>query len=107
MYAAIVFLPLLGAAIAGLFGRIIGARASELVTTGLLFVSAALSCFAFYDVIALGHAQLVPVATWVISGDFRADWAIRADALTAVMLVVVTGVSALVHFYSIGYMRDD
>jgi NADH-quinone oxidoreductase subunit L len=107
VYLAIVFLPLLGAAIAGLFGRFIGARASELVTTALLFVSAAISCFAFYDIIVLGHATLVRVATWVISGDFRADWAIRADALTAVMLVVVTGVSALVHFYSIGYMRDD
>ncbi|HEX3431752.1 MAG TPA: NADH-quinone oxidoreductase subunit L [Rhizomicrobium sp.] len=107
MYLAIVFLPLLGAAIAGLFGRLIGARASELVTTALLFVSAALSCFAFYDVIVLGHAALVRIATWTVSGDFRADWAIRADALTAVMLVVVTGVSALVHLYSIGYMRDD
>jgi len=107
VYLAIVFLPLLGAAIAGLFGRLIGARASEVVTTGLLFVSAGISCFAFYDIIVLGHATLVRVATWTISGDFRADWAIRADALTAVMLVVVTGVSALVHFYSIGYMRDD
>ena len=107
MYLAIVFLPLLGAAIAGLFGRFIGARASERVTTGLLFATAALSCWAFYDIILLGHAALVRVATWTISGDFRAEWAIRADALTAVMLVVVTGVSALVHFYSIGYMRDD
>jgi NADH-quinone oxidoreductase subunit L len=78
-----------------------------LVTTGLLFVSAALSCWAFYDIIALDHATLVRVATWTISGDFHADWAIRGDALTAVMLIVVTGVSALVHFYSIGYMRDD
>jgi len=107
VYLAIVFLPLLGAVIAGLFGRFIGARASELVTTALLFVSAAISCFAFYDIIVLGHTTLVRVATWTVSGDFHADWAIRADALTAVMLVVVTGVSALVHFYSIGYMRDD
>jgi NADH-quinone oxidoreductase subunit L len=107
VYLAIVLLPLLGAAIAGLFGRFIGSRASELVTTGLLFVSAALSCWAFYDIIALDHAKLVRVATWTISGDFHADWAIRGDALTAVMLIVVTGVSALVHFYSIGYMRDD
>jgi NADH-quinone oxidoreductase subunit L len=107
VYLAIVLLPLLGAAIAGLFGRFIGSRASELVTTGLLFVSAALSCWAFYDIIALDHATLVRVATWTISGDFHADWAIRGDALTAVMLIVVTGVSALVHFYSIGYMRDD
>ena len=107
MYDAIVFLPLLGAFIAGLFGRLIGTRGSELVTTVLLFVSFALSCWAFYDIIFLGHAGLVPVATWTVSGQFHADWAIRADALTAVMLVVVTGVSALVHLYSVGYMSED
>ncbi len=107
MYAAIVFLPLLGSAIAGLFGRVIGARNSELVTTILLFVSAALSCWAFYDVIFLGHAGLIPISDWIRSGSFQSGWAIRVDALTAVMLVVVTGVSALVHLYSIGYMDDD
>ena len=107
MYAAIVFLPLLGSAIAGLFGRFIGARTSEIVTTGLLFVSAALSCYAFYDVALLGHDQTVRVAQWITSGDFEADWALRVDTLTAVMLVVVTGVSSLVHLYSVGYMCDD
>ncbi len=107
MYAAIVFLPLLGSAIAGLFGRFIGARASELVTTVLLFVSAALSCYAFYDVCFLGHAQTVRIAQWITSGDFEADWALRVDSLTAVMLVVVTGVSSLVHLYSVGYMHED
>ncbi|HEX4159624.1 MAG TPA: NADH-quinone oxidoreductase subunit L [Rhizomicrobium sp.] len=107
MYAAIVFLPLLGSAIAGLFGRAIGARNSELVTTVFLFASAALSCWAFYDVIFLGHAGLIPIADWIRSGSFQAGWAIRVDALTAVMLVVVTGVSALVHLYSVGYMSDD
>jgi len=107
MYAAIVFLPLLGCAIAGLFGRIIGARASEIVTTGLLFASAALSCYAFYDVNFLGHSAIVQVAPWIDSGNFQVDWTLRIDALTAVMLVVVTGVSSLVHLYSIGYMHDD
>ncbi|HET7335304.1 MAG TPA: proton-conducting transporter membrane subunit, partial [Rhizomicrobium sp.] len=107
MYTAIVFLPLLGFLIAGLGGRIIGARPSEIVTTALLFVSAALSCVAFYDVALMGHAQIVPVGTWIHSGDFAVDWVLRIDSLTAVMLVVVTGVSALVHLYSIGYMHDD
>jgi NADH-quinone oxidoreductase subunit L len=107
VYSAIVFLPFIASIIAGLFGRLIGARASELVTTGALFVSAALSCLAFYDVIYLGHAQVVHVLEWVVSGGFEADWTIRVDALTAVMLVVVTGVSSLVHLYSIGYMHDD
>ncbi|HSC19753.1 MAG TPA: NADH-quinone oxidoreductase subunit L [Rhizomicrobium sp.] len=107
MYAAIVFLPLLGSAIAGLFGRFIGARGSELVTTILLFVSAALSCYVFYDVCFLGHGGIMRIAQWITSGDFEADWGLRVDTLTAVMLVVVTGVSSLVHLYSIGYMHDD
>ncbi|MGN6515009.1 MAG: NADH-quinone oxidoreductase subunit L [Rhizomicrobium sp.] len=107
MYAAIVFLPLLGAAIAGLFGRLIGARPSELVTTVLLFVSAALSCYVFYDVAVMGHGAIVQIMPWITSGDFNADWMIRVDTLTAVMLVVVTGVSSLVHLYSIGYMHED
>ena len=107
MYASIVFLPIIASLIAGLFGRVIGARASELVTTGALFVSAALSLAAFYDVTLMGHSHLVQVLPWIYSGDLRADWTIRVDALTGVMLVVVTGVSSLVHLYSIGYMAED
>src|ERR1700742_1018801 len=106
MYQAIVFLPILASAIAGLSGRVIGARASEIVTTGALFVSAALSAYVFYDVCWLGHATITQVAPWIHSGDFAADWTIRVDSLTAVMLVVVTGVSSLVHLYSIGYMAE-
>jgi len=107
VYASIVFLPIIASLIAGLFGRLIGARASELVTTGALFVSAALSLVAFQDVTLMGHSHLVQVLPWIYSGDLRADWTIRVDALTGVMLVVVTGVSSLVHLYSIGYMADD
>ena len=67
MYAAIVFLPILGSAIAGLFGRVIGARASELVTTGLLFVSAALSIVAFKDVALEGHNYVTQILPWIRS----------------------------------------
>src|SRR5271155_3799098 len=101
MYAAIVFLPIIGSTIAGLFGRVIGARASEIVTTGLLFVSAALSIVAFNDVALQGHHYIIQIMPWIHSGDFAVDWTIRVDAITAVMLVVVTGVSSLVHLYSI------
>lgn len=107
MYAAIVLLPLLASAAAGLLGRLIGARASEILTTGALFVSAGLSIAAFADVAIGGHAQVVTLYRWIASGDLAIDWAVRIDTLTAVMLVVVTGVSALVHLYSIGYMADD
>jgi len=104
---AIVFLPLLGFLIAGLMGREIGARASEIVTTLLLFVSAALSCFTFYQVALLGHVETIVLGQWLSSGNLHIDWAIKLDTLTAVMLVVVTGVSSLVHLYSIGYMAGD
>ena len=108
MYATIVFLPFLGCVIAGLFGRLIGPRPSELVTTGLLFVSAALSVVAFAQVALGGGAtQIIPILPWIHSGDFAADWTVRVDGITAVMLVVVTGVSSLVHLYSIGYMHED
>src|SRR5579871_3977166 len=107
LYAAIVFLPIIGSAIAGFFGRLIGARASEIVTTAMLFASAALSCFAFYDAAWLGHGGIVPLVPWIMSGALDVEWSLRVDSLTAVMLVVVTGVSSLVHFYSIGYMHDD
>jgi NADH-quinone oxidoreductase subunit L len=107
MYTAIVFLPIIGSAIAGLLGRVIGARASELVTTGFLFVSLALSLVAFNDVALEGHKYIIPILPWIHSGDFVADWTVRIDTITAVMLVVVTGVSSLVHLYSIGYMAED
>src|SRR5579884_4085100 len=107
MYAAIVFLPIIGSAIAGLFGRVIGQRPSELVTTVFLFISAALSIVAFNDVALQGHHHIVQILPWIHSGDFAVDWTIRVDSITAVMLVVVTGVSSLVHLYSIGYMAED
>jgi NADH-quinone oxidoreductase subunit L len=107
MYQAIVFLPLLGSAIAGLFGRLIGARPSELVTTVLLFASMVLSWISFAQV-GFGHQDVrVEIAPFIVSGDLRVDWALRVDTLTAVMLVVVTTISAFVHLYSIGYMAED
>src|SRR3954453_1190641 len=108
MIIAIVFLPLLGFLIAGLFGRFIGARPSEVVTTSLLFVSLLFSWIIFVQV-GFGTAETsVPVlGNWFTSGTLKVDWALRVDTLTAVMLVVVTTVSALVHLYSIGYMHDD
>ena len=109
MYDLIVFLPLVGFLVAGLFRSQLGPRNAELVTTGLLAVSCLLSWVAFFGV-AYGHneeALVVPVANWFASGKLEVAWALRIDALTAVMLVVVTTVSLLVHWYSIGYMHED
>jgi NADH-quinone oxidoreductase subunit L len=107
MYSAIVFLPLLGFLIAGLFGRWLGSRGAQFVTSGLLVVSAVLSIIAFPNVTFGGVTEHVQIMTWIDSGAFESDWRLRIDALTAVMLVVVTSVSALVHIYSIGYMSHD
>ncbi|MCE9651394.1 MAG: NADH-quinone oxidoreductase subunit L [Parvibaculum sp.] len=107
MYSAIVFLPLLGFLIAGIFGRWLGPRGAQLVTSGLLVVSAVLAIIAFPNVTFGGVTEHVQIMTWIDSGAFESDWRLRIDALTAVMLVVVTSVSALVHIYSIGYMSHD
>ena len=104
----IVFLPLLAAIVAGLGGRLMGRTAAKAITTGALFVSCALSWPIFLAFLS-GEAQatVVPVLQWINSGDLQVDWALRVDALTAVMLVVVTTVSSLVHLYSWGYMAED
>jgi len=108
MYQAIVFLPLVGFLIAGLFGRSIGAKASEYVTSGLMVVAAVLSWVAFLTVgLGEGEAFTVPVLRFIQSGALSVDWALRIDTLTVVMLVVVNTVSSLVHIYSIGYMHHD
>ncbi|HEV7258865.1 MAG TPA: NADH-quinone oxidoreductase subunit L [Bosea sp. (in: a-proteobacteria)] len=107
MYHLIVFLPLIGFLIAGILGRLIGARGSEIVTTSLLVVSAVLSWVAFFQVGFGSGTTRVQVATWLSSGNLQVDWAFRVDTLTAVMLVVVNTVSSLVHLYSIGYMHED
>ena len=107
IYTAIVFLPLVGALISGLFGRLIGDRASEVVTTALLMTSAVLSWIVFVDVGLGHHTYKVTVLRWIASGELDVSWALRIDTLTAVMLVVVTTVSSLVHLYSIGYMHED
>ncbi|MBF9195174.1 NADH-quinone oxidoreductase subunit L [Microvirga terrestris] len=107
MYHAIVFLPLVGFLIAGIFGRVLGPRPSEIITTALLFVAAVLSWVSFIQVGFGDGATRVQVAHWMSVGDLQVDWAFRIDTLTAMMLVVVNTVSALVHLYSIGYMHED
>ena len=116
MIQAIVFFPLIGALIAGLLGRLIGHRTSEYITTGLLIAAAVLSWIVFAGfwfaapaAEGAGHAEVMKVSVleWIHSGGLELDWVLRVDTLTAVMLVVVTTVSSLVHVYSIGYMADD
>jgi NADH-quinone oxidoreductase subunit L len=84
-----------------------GSRAAELITTGLLFICAALSWFTLVDVGFMHHDARIELFPWIASGDLQVSWSLRVDTLTAVMLVVVNTVSSLVHLYSIGYMDED
>jgi len=107
MYHAIVFLPLIAFLIVGSLGRVLGDRPSQWITCGAVITSVVLSLVAFWQVALGGQPVKVEVASWIVSGTFDVSWALRIDQLTAVMLVVVNGVSALVHVYSVGYMSHD
>ena len=117
MYTAIVFLPLIGALITGLGGKRLSMRAAQVITSSLLVVAAILATYAFIGIVqhnmaaADGHGHVEPIKvtilSWFASGDFKLDWALRIDTLTAVMFIVVTYVSSVVHIYSIGYMEGD
>ena len=107
MEISILFLPLLASIISGFFGKYIGDRNSEYVTSGLVSISALLSIFVLYQVITNQYEENIVIATWINSGSLNVNWSMLIDPLSAVMLVVVTLVSSLVHIYSIGYMSHD
>ena len=105
METILLFAPLVGALLAGFGWRILGDKGAQWLTTGLLFLSCILSWIVF-----LGHDGVmhqVHLLDWVQSGTLDTAWAIRMDRLTAIMLIVITTVSALVHLYSMGYMAHD
>ncbi len=105
METIILFAPLVGALISGFGHKMIGERAAINTATALLFLAAALSWIVFLTF--NGETQQIPIMRWVESGSLSTDWAIRLDRLTAIMLIVVTTVSSLVHLYSHGYMAGD
>ncbi len=107
MTVAAIFLPLLGAFIAGFFGRLIGDRGSQLVTCAALVIAAVLAVVLFEIVAINGHSTTVQLFTWINTGDLQVEWALRFDTLSAVMVAIVTIVSCMVHIYSVGYMAHD
>jgi NADH-ubiquinone oxidoreductase chain 5 len=107
MYIPLIFLPLAGFCITGLFGRAIGPKGAAIVTTSCLVISLFLSFFAFYEVGLMGSPVYIQLATWVSSEVLLVNWGFLFDSLTVVMCIVVTFVSSLVHLYSIEYMSHD
>ena len=103
----ILFLPLFASIISGFFGKLIGDKISQILTSLFVSISAILSLVIFYKVVNEGYVNNLIIATWINSGSLNANWSINVDALSSVMLVVVTMISSLVHIYSIGYMSHD
>ena len=105
METTILFAPLVGALLCGFGWKFIGEKAAMWTATGLLFLACLLSWIVFFTFD--GVTQQIEIMRWIESGSLSTSWAIRLDRLTAIMLIVVTTVSALVHLYSFGYMDHD
>ena len=103
----IVFLPLLSAIISGFFGKKIGSKNSQYLASVLISISAIISLFIFYETFANNYSSNKIIFNWIDSGSFKINWSINIDPLTSVMLVVVSLISSVIHFYSIGYMNHD
>ncbi len=107
MVYLIVFLPLLGSIIAGFWGRRLGDKLSLYLTSSLLLISMTLSWITFWKLSSNHVDKVYPLMEWMNVGDFSIVWSLRHDMLSAVMMIVITTVSAMVHIYSIGYMSHD
>jgi NADH-quinone oxidoreductase subunit L len=107
MLYLILFLPLLGSFISAFFYKKIGDRTCQIITSAFIVTGALLSSIILLETIKTGKVYEYPIFNWITSGSLKLNWSIYVDSLTAVMLVVVNSVSALVHIYSIGYMSHD
>ena len=107
MLYLILFLPLLGSFISAFFYKKIGDKTCQILTSAFIVIGAILSSIILLDTIKTGKTYEYPIFNWITSGTLKLHWSIYVDSLTAVMLVVVNSVSALVHIYSIGYMSHD
>ena len=108
IYAVAVFAPLLGAITAGFLGRVIGDRASQIVTVSLMVLAAICGDLSFYHLVWGGAPTgVVQVFDWMSVGDLHVSWALRFDTLSVMMVAMVTSISTLIHLYSVGYMSHD
>ena len=107
MEYAIIFLPLLGSVISGFFGNKLGAKLCQIITSSFVSISAILSIIVFYHVTTSDYSSNKIIFQWISSGDFKVNWSVNIDPLTSVMLVTVSLISSIIHFYSIGYMAHD
>ena len=108
LYAVAVFAPLVGALVAGLFGRQIGDKASEAVTVLCMCVAAVCGITSFVPCLT-GDALpgAISLGTWMDVEGFHVKWALHYDTLSAMMVAMVTFIATLIHIYSVGYMSHD
>ncbi len=102
-----VFSPLFAFIVAFLWGDKLGHKGCQLVTCGALLLAAFASIILFFEVALGGHSYVTTLSSWIVSGDFNVNWALRIDTLSVVMMCVINVVSACVHIYSVGYMSHD
>ena len=107
MEYAIIFLPLAGSIISGFFGTKIGDRYCQFLTSLLVTISSILSLIIFYEVLIKDYTSNKLIFNWILTGNFQVNWSINIDPLTSTMLVIVSSISSIIHFYSIGYMQSD
>lgn len=107
MYLLILFIPLISATLAGLFGRYLGEKGSGMVTSTLIVITCMLSWIAFYEVGICGATTYIHLWNWIDTGLLNVSFGLLFDSVTVIMLIVVTTVSSLVHIYSTGYMAGD
>ena len=107
MYILLVFLPLTGFCLTGLFGRAIGPKGTAIIPTSCLTISFFLSLFVFYEVGIIGSPVYIKLSTWINSEVLLISWGFLFDSLTVIMCIVITFVSSLVHVYSVEYMSHD
>ena len=107
MYLLIIFLPLIGTIVSGLFGSKVGTEGAKQITISCILLTFLISCFAFYEVALCGSPCYIELFTWIDSEMFSLSWGFMFDTLTVVMLVVVTSISTFVHIYSTEYMSAD
>ncbi len=107
MVASIILLPLLASLITGIYNKIISRTVASILTSSCMVFAAIISCYIFYEVGINGKIHYIKLFNWLSLFSFKADFAIYIDQLSAIMLLVITSVSSVVHIYSIGYMHDD
>nr|YP_001648669.1 NADH dehydrogenase subunit 5 [Igernella notabilis]ABW83949.1 NADH dehydrogenase subunit 5 [Igernella notabilis] len=107
MYLLIIFITFLSASVTGLFGRKIGTKGAGLFSSICIIISAGVAYYIFYEVVLCGSVVFLKLGKWINTDILIISFGLQFDSLTAIMLVIITSISAMVHIFSLGYMKED